>query len=142
MTQTTPILSEQLAGTLPQRTSKHYLGLETNKRDGIIELLLTYESAEDPHAQDSVNFAVLTEDGLRKYLAGAELRTAMMASGSQVINDDVGNKRFVAFRDSGRGQYTIIVHNNFEQTTNYQITVTGGQLKDGVGQTDFHTRTR
>ena len=68
------IRSPALSGTLPTQFSAHYLGLTTTERDGIIRLTLTYDPQFDLRVTGFVNFLVLTDDGLRRYLAGGDAR--------------------------------------------------------------------
>ena len=42
---------------------------------------------------------------------------------------------FAAFKDSGHGQYTIIVYNNLERPAQYTLSAYGGTLIDDAGQT-------
>ena len=133
--QTAVIEASELHGFLPHQYSKHYLGLDPSRRDGIIELLLTYEPSNDFSNQGFVNFAVLTEDGLRRYLAGAELMSVTFASGSPVLNDKESNKLFAAFKDSGHGAYTIIVYNNLQRPAQYKLSTFGATLLDDAEQT-------
>ncbi len=124
-----------LQGSLPLRYNAHYLGLEPTIRDGVITLTLAYEPQDNPNLRGFVNFYVLTEDGLRRYLAGGDLRTLNVAAGSPLQFDPVGNKMAAAFRDSGRGNYTVIVYNNSDLPITYALGVDGGVLIDNANQT-------
>jgi hypothetical protein len=130
-----PVQGQVLQGSLPLRYNAHYLGLEPAIRDGIITLTLAYEPQDNPNLRGFVNFLVLTEDGLRRYLAGEDARSLNVASGSPLQFDPVGNKVAAAFRDSGRGSYTVIVYNNSDLPVTYALSVEGGTLFDGANQT-------
>lgn len=130
-----PVQGQVLQGSLPLRYNAHYLGLEPAIRDGIITLTLAYEPQDNPNLRGFVNFLVLTEDGLRRYLAGEDARSLNVASGSPLQFDPVGNKMAAAFRDSGRGSYTVIVYNNSDLPVTYALSVEGGTLFDGANQT-------
>lgn len=130
-----PVQGQMLQGSLPLRYNAHYLGLEPTIRDGIITLTLAYEPQDNPNLRGFVNFLVLTEDGLRRYLAGEDARTLNVASGAPLQFDPVGNKMAAAFRDSGRGRYTVIVYNNSDLPVTYALSVAGGTLFDGANQT-------
>lgn len=130
-----PVEGQVLQGSLPLRYNAHYLGLEPLIRDGIITLTLAYEPQDNPNLRGFVNFLVLTEDGLRRYLAGEDARNLNIASGAPLQFDPVGNKMAAAFRDSGRGSYTVIVYNNSDLPVTYALSVEGGTLFDGANQT-------
>jgi hypothetical protein len=123
-----------LQGSLPQRYNAHYLGLEATIRDGVVTMTLAFEP-QDPTLRGLINFLVLTEDGLRRYLAGGDADELNIASGAPLQFDPVGNKMAAAFRDSGRGKYTVIVYNNSDVPISYVLTATGGLLSDGSNQT-------
>lgn len=124
-----------LTGRLPQQYSAHYLALETSERDGVIALTLSYDPQDNPNLRGFVNFLVLTDDGLRQYLAGGDLKALNIASGSPAQFDPIGNKMQASFRDSGRGKYTVIVFNNAAVPIQYTLSAQGGLLTDDSGQT-------
>lgn len=133
--QISEVRTTTLQGSLPLRYSAHYLGLEPTVRDGLVILTLAYEPQDQPNLLGFVNFLVLTEDGLRRYLAGEDARELNIAAGSPLQFDPVGNKMAAAFRDSGRGVYTVIVYNNSELPITYTLTADGAVLVDGSNQT-------
>lgn len=125
----------ELNGQLAGQYSAHYFGLETTERDAIIVLTLAYQPQDNPDLQGFVNFLVLTEEGLRLYLDGGDLKTLSIASGSPLQFDPIGNKVRAAFRDSGRGRYTVIVYNNSTLPIEYTLSARSGILHDDAGQT-------
>jgi len=131
-----PVVSgAELNGQLAGQHSAHYFGLETTERDAIIVLTLAYQPQDNPNLQGFVNFLVLSEDGLRQYLAGnGDLKTLGIASGSPLQFDPIGNKVRGAFRDSGRGRYTVIVYNNSTLPIEYTLSARSGILTDDAGQ--------
>ncbi len=125
-----------LSGQLLHQYSAHYFELETTERDAMIHLTLAYDPHDEPSLKGFVNFLVLDEEGLREYLHGADLKTLNhVASGSPLQFDPIGNKMGGAFRDSGRGKYTVIVYNNAPMAVQYTLSALGGLLTDGSGQT-------
>ncbi|MEZ4706285.1 MAG: hypothetical protein R3A44_03715 [Caldilineaceae bacterium] len=132
--QGTVLRTNTLEGVLPQQSTKHYFGLAPAIRDSWVVVTLAYEPRTDLSLSGLVNFAVLTEDGLRQYLAGADIEQASIASGGRVPYDRVGNKLQASFKDSGRGEYTVIVYNNSAQSVRYTLGVEGGDLIDEIGQ--------
>ena len=116
-TQTTEISALSLQGSLPSQTNAHYLGLEPSVRDGVVVLTLTYDPSTVRELRGKVNFTVLTEDGLRKFLAGSDYRDLGIADGASLQFDPIGNKLRAAFKDSGRGRYTVIVSNAYGVVT-------------------------
>ncbi|MEZ4663530.1 MAG: hypothetical protein R2911_38805 [Caldilineaceae bacterium] len=131
----TPTLrTNALEGALPQQSAKHYFGLAPTIRDSWVVITLAYEPRTDLSLGGLVNFAILTEDGMRRYLAGASIEQASIASGGRVSYDRVGNKLQASFLDSGRGEYTVIVYNNSAQSVTYTLVAEGGDLVDELGQ--------
>jgi len=124
-----------LQGELPYQYNAHYLGLEPNLRDGIVALTLVYDPQNNPNLRGFVNFFVLDEDGLRRFVAGADPESLAIAGGAPLQFDRIGNKMGAAFRASGRGHYTVIVYNNSLLPVTYQLTVEGGVLIDSANQT-------
>lgn len=124
-----------LRGELPYQYNAHYLGVETNIRDGLLSLTLTYDPQNNPNLKGFVNFFVLDEDGLRRFMAGADPDPLAIAGGAPLQFDPIGNKMGAAFRSSGRSQYTVIVYNNSLLPVTYQLAVEGGTLIDSANQT-------
>jgi hypothetical protein len=124
-----------LQGSLPLRYNAHYLGLEPTVRDGRVTLTLAYEPQNNPNLQGFVNFLVLNEDGLRRYLAGEDAEDLDIASGSPLQFDPVGNKMTASFQASGRGSYTVIVYNNSDLPVTYALSAEGAVLIDNANQT-------
>lgn len=135
LSQLVAVSGPMLQGSLPLQYNAHYLGLETTIRDGMINLTLAYDPQDDPNLRGFVNFFVLTEDGLRRYLNGDDPRSLSIATGTPLQFDPIGNKMGAAFRDSGRGQYTVIVFNNSEKAITYTLSAEGGVLMDDANQT-------
>ncbi|MEZ4737270.1 MAG: hypothetical protein R3E79_60080, partial [Caldilineaceae bacterium] len=124
-----------LQGELPYQYNAHYLGLEPDLRDGVVALTLAYDPQNNPNLRGFVNFFVLDEDGLRRFVAGADPEPLAIAGGAPLQFDPIGNKMGAAFRASGRGHYTVIVYNNSLLPVTYQLTVEGGVLLDSANQT-------
>ncbi len=126
---------QQLQGDLPAPGDRHYLALTPDQRDGALVLTMAVDPQDNKELRGRVNFLVLTEDGLRRFLAGADPRTVEIASGNPVPFDPEGNKVRAIFRASGLGSYTVIVINDSEFPASYTLSVQGGVLEDESGQT-------
>jgi hypothetical protein len=124
-----------MRGTLPKQYDKHYLGLEPTHPDSTVVLTLILESQDNQTLRGSVNFLVLTEDGLRRFLAGADPRQLSIAGGNPLPFDSSGNKTQGVFKASGRGSYTVIVYNDSTALADYTLLIQGGVLIDDAGQT-------
>ncbi|MCE7984912.1 MAG: hypothetical protein DYG89_27375 [Caldilinea sp. CFX5] len=124
-----------LRGELPYQYNAHYLGLAPVIRDSIVSLTLAYDPQNNPNLPGFVNFFVLDEDGLRRFLAGSDPRGLAIAGGAPLQFDPIGNKMGAAFLASGRGQYTVVVYNNAQLPVQYTLTVQGGILIDNANQT-------
>lgn len=133
--QIVPVQGPVLRGELPYQYNAHYLGLESNVRDGMVALTLNYEPQDNPNLKGFVNFFVLDEDGLRRFLAGEDPESLSIAGGSPLQFDRIGNKMSVAFRVSGRGHYTVVVYNNSLLPITYTLVAEGGTLMDNANQT-------
>lgn len=124
-----------LQGDLPYQYNAHYFGLAPTERDSVIGLILTYDPQANPNVKGLVNFFVLDEDGLRRFLAGSDPKTMAIAAGAPLQFDAIGNKMAGAFRASGHGQYTVVVYNNSALPVHYTLTADAGILTDNANQT-------
>lgn len=124
-----------LVGDLPYQYNAHYFALAPTLRDAVIGLTLTYDPQTNPNLKGFVNFFVLDEDGLRRFLAGSDPEALAVAAGAPLQFDPIGNKMGGAFRASGRGQYTVVVYNNSALPVHYTLTSDGGILTDNANQT-------
>jgi hypothetical protein len=115
--------------------SYHYLGLEPSLRDGTIVLTIALEPATDKDLRGAVNFIVLTEDGLRRVLAGADPADLDIAASAPLQFDPIGNKYQAVFKASGKGPYTVVVYNTGGKSGGYSLTALNGVLLDDQGQT-------
>ncbi|MCB0065059.1 MAG: hypothetical protein KDE19_23205, partial [Caldilineaceae bacterium] len=128
------VRSPVLYGELPYQYTAHYFGIEVNQRDGLIALTLAYDPQNNPNLRGLVNFMVLDEDGMRRFLAGTNPRDVQLATGAPLQFDPVGNKLSAAFQAVGRGKYTVIVFNNAQLPVQYTLTAEGAQLLDNANQ--------
>jgi hypothetical protein len=113
----------------------HYLGLEPSLRDGTIVLTLALEPSDDTDLRGAINFLVLTDDGLRRVLAGADPVDLDIAASAPLQFDPLGNKYQATFKSAGRGLYTVVVYNTGGKFGGYTLTALNGVLLDGAGQT-------
>jgi uncharacterized surface protein with fasciclin (FAS1) repeats len=128
------VRATQLAGDLPNQDDQHFLGLEPSQRDGEIGLVLTFDPQDSAELARRLNFWVLDEAGLTQFLRGTSPGELAIAAGSRTFRDDA-NERVARFKASGLGKYTVIVYNNSRVPGSYTLTVDGGILIDGDGQT-------
>jgi uncharacterized surface protein with fasciclin (FAS1) repeats/nucleoid-associated protein YgaU len=128
------VRATQLAGDLPNQDDQHFLGLEPSQRDGEIGLVLTFDPQDSAELARRLNFWVLDEAGLTQFLRGTSPGELAIAAGSRTFRDDA-NERVARFKASGLGKYTVIVYNNSRVPGSYILTVDGGTLIDGDGQT-------
>jgi hypothetical protein len=124
-----------LRGELPYQYNAHYFGLSATVNDGLVTLTLAYDPQNNPNLKGFVNFYVLDQDGLRRFLAGADPESLALAGGAALQFDPIGNKMGAAFRASGHGPYTVIVYNNSLLPIRYTLTAKGGILIDNANQT-------
>jgi len=122
-----------VSGTL-NPTGYHYLGLEPALRDGTVVLTIALEPADDEDLRGALNFMVLTDDGLRRVLAGADPFALDIAASAPLQFDPIGNKYQAVFKASGRGQHTVIVYNTGGKIGSYTLTALNGVLLDDANQ--------
>ena len=132
-TDETTVRATRVTGALPNQFSAHYLGLQPAVRDGTVVLTLRYDP-QDPQIEGLVNFLVLTEDGLRRFLAGEDPADLDVAAGSPLAVGDQRNVLQGALLDSGRGNYTVIVYNESQLPVTYELIAQNGVLLDTAGQ--------
>lgn len=132
--QITTVRNPILQGELTDQYTAHYYGVEVNQRDQLVALTLAYEPQNNRNLQGYVNFMVLDEDGMRRFLAGTSPRELELAAGSPLQFDPVGNKTSATFRAVGRGEYTVIVFNNAPRPIRYTLVAEGAVLVDNANQ--------
>lgn len=132
---TTPstLRATRVTGALPHQYSAHYLGLRSAVIDQPIDLTLTFDP-QDPELRGLVNFLVLTEDGLRRFLAGAAPEDLDIASGAPPQFTGAQNVLEARVLDSGRSAFTVIVFNESTEAITYTLTASNGVLLDASGQ--------
>lgn len=128
------VRSSELRGLLPHQHDRHYFGLEAAQPGAAFAVTLLVDPAAALDA-GSVNFVVLTEEGLQQFLAGADPLAVKSASGSPLLFDQVGNRLTALVPGSHDTGYTVIVYNNGTQPVAYTLQVQGGILRDDAGQT-------
>ena len=82
----------------------------------------------------AVNFLVLTDDGLRRVLAGADPFDLDIAASAPLQFDPIGNKYQAVFKASGKGPYTVIVYNSGGKIGGYTLTALNSVLLDDDSQ--------
>lgn len=122
-----------VSGTL-NPAGYHYLGLEPVLRDGTVVLTIALEPSDDLDLRGALNFMVLTDDGLRRVLAGADPFALDIAASAPLQFDPIGNKYQAVFNASGRGAYTVIVYNTGGKIGFYNLTALNGVLLDDANQ--------
>jgi hypothetical protein len=131
--QTEPARASTVSGTL-NPAGYHYLGLEPTLRDGTVVLTIALEPADDVALRGAVNFLVLTDDGLRRVLAGADPFDLDIAASAPLQFDPIGNKYQAVFSASGKGPYTAIVYNTGGKVGSYTLTALNAVLLDDADQ--------
>jgi len=133
------LAATEVRGLLPHPNDRHYFGLEATHPGAVMAVTLIAESADAVRLGDDVNFVVLTEQGLSRFLAGEDPLSVKHAAGSPLLFDQVGNRLTALVPGSpvgpGAGGYTIIVYNNGTIPVAYTLQVEGGVLRDDARQT-------
>ena len=125
----------EVRGLLPHRLDRHFFGLEAIRPGEPFAVTLSVEPAAAIQGGTGVNFVVLTEDGLRRFLAGADPAAVKVAQGSPMLFDPMGNRLTALVPGAATGGYTVIVTNEGTQPVTYRLYAEGGLLRDDAGQT-------
>lgn len=123
----------RLSGTLPTKFSAHYLGLRPELRDQDVNLILIF----DPQTEEAfglANFVVLTDDGLRRFLAGEDPLSLDIASGNEIALTAQRNDLQATFSPTEAGGYTVIVYSRANVPIHYTLTAQNGVLFDDASQ--------
>jgi hypothetical protein len=128
------VRATELRGLLPHQFDRHYFGLEALQPNGGFAVTLMVEPAT-ALVEDTVNFVVLTEDGLNKFLAGADPLTVKTAMGTPLLFDQLDNRLTALVPGHQSDGYTVMVYNNSKLPVTYTLRVEGGFLRDDAGQT-------
>jgi len=131
-----PIRARRVTGELGEWITKHYLEVDADVRDGLVRLKMTYEPGDVKELLGKTNFLVLDEDGLRRYVAGDDPRTLEIATGFPSPIGDSDTTLLAAFKPSGDRGYTVVVFNDSDVTSTYELEVNGALLEDFYGQTN------
>jgi uncharacterized surface protein with fasciclin (FAS1) repeats/LysM repeat protein len=125
------VRAEELRGEI--QDEQHFYGLEPSERDGDITLRLTFDPQDNAELARRLNFWVLDEQGLSAFLNGTSPGEVAIAAGNRTFLGEV-NVREASFQASGLGAFTVIVYNNSDVLGTYTLSVEGGLLVDGSGQ--------
>lgn len=128
-----PLRASRVTGLLEAQYAVDYLGLQSVIIDQPVTLNLTFDT-QDPQLKGLVNYLVLTQDGMRRFLAGEDPAELDIAAGGPVPNDPAFNRLTGTFLDSGRGEYTVLVYNESTTPISYTLEAVNGVLLDVAGQ--------
>ncbi len=131
-----PIRARRVTGELGEWITKHYLEVDSDVRDGLVRLKMTYDAEDVEELLGKTNFLVLDEDGLRRYVAGDDPRSLELATGFPSPIGESGTTLLAAFKPSGDKGYTVVVYNDSDVTSTYVLEANGALLEDFYGQTN------
>lgn len=123
-----PLGVPQLAGNFNRAYEYHYFALQPTVRDGTVVLSLAFEPSDSKLLRENLNFWVLTDDGLRRVIAGGPPPAYDIATGAYQDFGPYKGRLYAAFNASGRGDYTVIVFSNADLPARYLLTAEGGLL--------------
>ena len=106
----------------------HYFALQPTLRDGTVTLSLAFAPSDSQVLRENLTFWVLTDDSLRRVLAGAPPAAYDLASGAYQESGPYKGQLVGAFTASGHGNYTVIVCSNVDAPARYLLTAEGGVL--------------
>jgi hypothetical protein len=128
------VRATELRGLLPHQFDHHFFKLEAAEPGGAFAVTLVVEPAS-VLAQNAVNFVVLTDEGMKKYMAGVDPLAVGAAMGSPLLFDPMGNRLTALVPGTLETKYTVLVYNNGKLPVTYTLQVEGGLLVDDAGQT-------
>src|SRR5690606_34480120 len=82
----TEVRATELRGLLPHQFAQHYFSLEATEPGGAFAVTLVVEPAT-ARIDNSVNFVVLSAEGMKKVLDGADPLAVKTAIGSPLLFD-------------------------------------------------------
>lgn len=123
----------ELSGILTGPGDRHFFGLEAIQPGQAVALTLRFEAA-DLVAPEEVNFVVLSEEGLVRFLAGADPNEVALAVGGPLLFDPQDNRRTALAPGIQSKGYTVIVFGAADGPMRYSLQVQGGLLRDDAGQ--------
>jgi hypothetical protein len=125
----------RLSGQLDALLNRHFLNVQPAVRDGLVGVEMVYE----PRGRETdgvVNFYILDEDALRRFVYGDAFDAVELAAGAPKPFSPNVNDLVAAFTASGSSEYTIVPFSESPITVTYVMSITGGQLIDRYGQTN------
>src|SRR5262249_12077067 len=114
------VRATELSGLLPHQYDHHYFALEATERGGAFALTMVVEPTST-FDQNTVNFVVLTSEGMRKVSAGADPLAVKTVMGSPLLFDQLGNRLTALVPGTMDSQYTVIVYNNSKLPVTYSL---------------------
>lgn len=127
------VRATEVSAVLADASDRHFFGLETIQPGQAVAVTLHFEAA-DLAAQEDVNFVVLSEDGVARFLAGAHPEDVAVAVGTPLLFDPEGNRRSALVPGVQTTGFTVIVTSSASQPVRYSLQVQGGMLRDDAGQ--------
>lgn len=123
----------ELQGVLAGQADRHFFGLESIQPGQAVALTLRYEATE-LGAGEEVNFVVLSEDSLVRFLAGVNPQDVAVATGAPPLFDAQDNRRTALVPGVQAAGFTVIVYGSADRPMRYTLQVQGGLLRDDAGQ--------
>jgi len=128
------VSGRRLSGSLHPTNGRHYLTLEPSENAGQIVLTLIL-GPQNTTPSETVNFWVLSQDGMRGVVKGEPATMLKLATGVPIPYES-GRHLYARFQTGGRGPYTVVIFNESEGETEYSVSAEGALLVDQYGQTN------
>ncbi len=125
----------RISGTLNDLIYRHFLAVQPAVRDGIVNLDMKYEP-QGEEMEGKVNFLVLDEDGMRRFIHGGEIEEQGLAIGLPIPFNPNRNELAATFNASGSNEYTVVPFNYAPISATYTLSADGGLLVDRYGQSN------
>jgi hypothetical protein len=125
----------RLSGALDPVLSRHFLSVKPAVRDGEVAIEMVYEP-RGRQTDGAVNFYILDEDALRRFVYGSDFDDVELAAGDRKPFSPNQNELVAEFTASGSSEYTVVPFNQSPLTVTYVMQVEGGLLVDRYGQTN------
>ena len=125
----------RISGLLDELIYRHFLAVRPAVRDGIVNLEMKYDP-QGVVTEGNVNFLILDDDGMRRFIYGGEIGGQSLATGFPKPFSPNRNELAASFNASGSNEYTVVPYSYVPITVTYALSADGGVLVDQYGQSN------
>ena len=101
------VTAVRISGALNDLIYRHFLAVQPAVRDGVVNLQMKYDPRGE-ETEGNVNFLVLDEDGMRRFIYGGAIEDQGLAIGLPIPFNPNPNELAASFNASGSNEYTVV----------------------------------